>query len=855
MDIPHVITTSNLYHRLEGDPDLLSEVLSLRAVASSLAETISRTVPSFTDHSIRHMDALWGVADRVLTEPEVENLSYGEAFLLTCGFYLHDIGMAYAATAQGLQKIRSSSQYASFTARAAPALRADESFNARALAYAVRTLHASAATELATSPVPGTDIYLFEKHAIRTEWGQTCGRVAASHHWDLEKVERELGYMQVVPLPGNRNGDIGYAASLLRLTDYAHINRDRAYSIERAFRQPMEPESLIHWLAQEHVDGPNRDGADLVYRAAVPISNVDAWWLYYEMLKGLDNEIRTVRRYLDRRTSSHGRLSLQGVRGVTSPEEAAVFVPPAGFLPIEINLRTGSIERLVQLLAGESLYGPDPMAAVRELIQNSHDAVMLKTAIASSTFDRAALSIPIRVALRTTLSVPTLEVTDFGVGMTRKVMTDYLISIASDYWTSQFHTDFPTARLRGFEPAGKFGIGFLSVFMLGDEVTVESNRDGGERCALQLHGVGRRGEIRNNPPQSGSGTAVRVELRSSALESLTGLADLVRVYAPMLSHALEVDSDGQMTPIAAGWLYQLEAQEFYQWILHALGVLMRNRGGRDRMDPDSQWFYFRRHAGVSGGGGSQTIAWPKGWPQFQEDRVRLLASFEGVTLLCLRGLAIQPIVTPGFVGVIDLESAIPNVSRNRAMNADVTNILASATAATTQKIVENLNALHEEGLVIDKLDFVAACVSAYGRQTILDASLPWINLLKLPGDLRLVSCAELRDRLTKSASLFVAYGTGPWTAMRRWVGFDSASIVDEPAIVVDDTPQDRLGYQTGNEEKIGRLSDLWPSCLDAPLFGTILRLSAEAWQTNLDELISQEGWHHSGSVLWGRLSR
>jgi len=56
-------------------------------------------------------------------------------------------------------------------------------------------------------------------------------------------------------------------------------------------------------------------------------------------------------------------------------------------------------------------------------------------------------------------------------------------------------------------------------------------------------------------------------------------------------------------------------------------------------------------------------------------------------------------------------------------NADVTNILASATAATTQKIVENLNALHEEGLVIDKLDFVAACVSAYGRQTILDASL------------------------------------------------------------------------------------------------------------------------------------
>ena len=84
----------------------------------------------------------------------------------------------------------------------------------------------------------------------------------------------------------------------------------------RAFRPPMESESLTHWLAQEQVDGPDRDGADLVYRAATPVCDVDAWWLYYEMLRGLDAEIRAVRRYLDRRSGSLGRLSLQGVRGV-----------------------------------------------------------------------------------------------------------------------------------------------------------------------------------------------------------------------------------------------------------------------------------------------------------------------------------------------------------------------------------------------------------------------------------------------------------------------------------------------------------------------------------------------------------
>lgn len=227
-DIPYVITSSHLYNHLNGDAELLTAVLSLRSVAGSLAATIERTVPSFTDHTIRHMDALWGVTDRILTPSEVIALSYGEGFLLACSFYLHDIGMAYAATDEGLRRIRSSPAYTSFLARGSESADAVEAFQARTLAYAIRTLHAAAASELSTKPVPGTDIYLLESRSIREEWGATCGRIAASHHWSVETVERELGAQGVVPLPRGRRGDIGYVASLLRLVDYAHINRDRA---------------------------------------------------------------------------------------------------------------------------------------------------------------------------------------------------------------------------------------------------------------------------------------------------------------------------------------------------------------------------------------------------------------------------------------------------------------------------------------------------------------------------------------------------------------------------------------------------------------------------------------------------
>jgi len=802
------------------------------------------------------MDALWAVSDRILTPTETAALSLGEAFVLACGFYLHDAGMAYAATDEGLNRIRSSEIYKNaLSASSVPPSPADQ---ARAVALAVRQLHASAAVELATQVIPGTDIYLFEAQSIRDTWAETCGRIAASHHWNIEKLERELGPQGIVPLPGGLKGDLAYVAGVLRLADYAHINRDRASTFERAFRAPIEPGSLTHWLAQEQLDGPERDGSELVYRAGGQVADVDAWWLCFEMLKGLDAEIRAVRRFLDRRAPSANRITLQGVRGAGSPEEAAAFVPTKGFLPIEINLRTGSIERLVQLLAGESLYGPDPMAAVRELIQNARDAMMLKSATAISAFDKAALSIPIQLSLHTASTPAVLEITDAGVGMTQKVMTEYLISIASDYWSSQFLTDFPRAAERGFSPAGKFGIGFLSVFMLGDRVIVESNRDSLERFRLDLRGLGRRGEIRVLSPPSGSGTRIRVTLREAVVDSLARLPELVRIYAPMVPHDLEVDVDGAKTAIPKGWISKLPPQDFHRWAMNAVLHLQRNRLSHekiDRMDRDRRLWLLRRWMHETGASAPSTKTWQVGWPEFQEENIRLLASFESTSLLSLKGLAVQPISTPGFVGVIDLQRGALDVSRRQALDADVTEVLQRAIGAIRPAVVENLNALSADGLLIDKQGFIASCVNVYGRETVLEASVRWINLLKLPGELELVSCSDLRTRLSEAKSLFVAFGTGPWTAMRRWVALGGTKAKAELAIVLDDDQQERIPYHSGDEERLGTLQSIWSECAESALPGTLLRIVADAWQFSHEDLILQDGWHHHRDVIWGRFNR
>ena len=66
MDLPKSIQESDLYAKLREDQDLFSIVVSLRDVTAKHAQTISNTLPSFTDHSILHMDALWKISSEIL---------------------------------------------------------------------------------------------------------------------------------------------------------------------------------------------------------------------------------------------------------------------------------------------------------------------------------------------------------------------------------------------------------------------------------------------------------------------------------------------------------------------------------------------------------------------------------------------------------------------------------------------------------------------------------------------------------------------------------------------------------------------------------------------------------------------
>jgi HSP90 family molecular chaperone len=167
-------------------------------------------------------------------------------------------------------------------------------------------------------------------------------------------------------------------------------------------------------------------------------------------------------------------------------------------------------------LGGEDLYGRHPEVAIRELIANATDA----------TRARAAYEGGVAEAVTARLSNENggswwLTVEDHGIGMTPETMVTALTDFGYTRWRSrETVTNFPGLISGGFEPIGRFGIGFFAVFMVSDEINVFSL--GYEEAPRSTHvlefrnGVARRPLLREAEVHErlrGCGTVVRLKLR------------------------------------------------------------------------------------------------------------------------------------------------------------------------------------------------------------------------------------------------------------------------------------------------------------------------------------------------------
>jgi hypothetical protein len=553
---------------------------AMRARASALVAKISGDLPYMTVHDVTHLDALWEMAS--IAAGESFDLNPAEAFVLGGAILFHDAAMTLAAFPGGIAQLREETEWRDLYARHAASVPAGDTAAAkeaenRATEDALRLLHAKQAENLPMISWMGPhkqQMFLIEDQQVRNFYGQKIGKVAYSHWWNIARVDEELsGTLGALPGVTSCTVDLLKVACLLRVADAMRLDQRRAPAFEFALVQPAGT-SADHWKFQERMARPYVQADALVYTAQPPFEAdiADAWWTAFDALQMVDRELRDVDRVL--RDRQKDTLVVRRVEGVHSPGDLARTVETHGWVPVDSTVRVSDVPKIVGTLGGSKLYGDSTAAPIRELIQNGLDAITARRRLQG----RAPKWGELQIALEKRDDGFWLSFEDNGVGMSQTVLTGPLIDFGNSFWRSSLAIqEFPGLAAAGMKSRGKYGIGFFSIFMLGDVVRVISRRyDRDVQSARVLEfrqGLGSRPNLRNADPSEvplDGGTRIEVKLSVSPFEpdgllyrknpfskgEVVKLSRVIAAIAPACDVAINVtqDDETQGETAAGDWL-------------------------------------------------------------------------------------------------------------------------------------------------------------------------------------------------------------------------------------------------------------------------------------------------------------
>jgi len=359
-------------------------------------------------------------------------------------------------------------------------------------------------------------------------WVEDLVRLCRSHHEGYDDLEKA----QFDPRLAGRHEEVvhlRYLACVLRVADILDVDPERTPPVLFQHRG-ISSKSVLYWW-KDHDFRMRPDGSTLMVHARPRSAVVE---------KAIRDTADWIRIELETcaRLARNTKLSYSPLRASeplphnwTFPDSTQLQVQPLNddYVYIDGAFRPDTA-KLLELLSGIQLY-KEPLAAVREVLQNAFDAVKEQIALERLGGDPTD---PKRIDAITALQNVELRFeerdghfwllcTDSGVGMTRSIIEKYLLVSGS----SRRHDILELERrceAAGFHlgRTGQFGIGVLSYFMLADRVEIRTRRSI-ERSDAETHGwwfqtegVGSFGELRKDS-RAKPGTTVSLRLRQDVV--------------------------------------------------------------------------------------------------------------------------------------------------------------------------------------------------------------------------------------------------------------------------------------------------------------------------------------------------
>lgn len=514
-------------------------VLKIRRAVTQLLTEFGKhgLFEEYTVHDITHVDELLRSLDWLIPKSAKDSMSPADNLLLTLACYLHDLGLVVTKTEYNSRVNSGFPKFCEdrlFSGPDGDDYRAkieqlDPAERDRVLYQEYVRFNHAARVRAWIEGKP--DAALGQAEAIAKELGSLLGHLDADTRRDLaliceshnlDDLEDTVKYELSKPYGGTseETANLQYVAVMLRTADLLHITRSRAPTVLFHTVDPKDPISQVEWVKQNGVKSVraqvpldaegNADtkGQSTTIEVHAKYNNPDGFFGLEAYLRYASKEISKSFKICEQSRKKIAKDYLFPWRNIDDS-----FVKAEGFLARHFGFVIDQ-ERILELLTGHTLYN-DSSIAIREIVQNSVDAVRLQSKISGHSVTEGS----IRVNWFPANSV--LEVIDNGTGMTQEIIENHLLKVGSSrYQDEDFKEKYP-----GFSPISRFGIGVLSAFMIADEVEIVTCADeDSEARQISLRSVHGRYLIRLLPKKAEGdlvailprGTIVRLTLRESA---------------------------------------------------------------------------------------------------------------------------------------------------------------------------------------------------------------------------------------------------------------------------------------------------------------------------------------------------
>lgn len=485
-----------LIEKLQGDhaqSSVLATVEEICYDAYNRTKLVIKHMDQYTLHDSDHLGHVLTLMYKLMPKDTLNTLSAPELMLLVLTAFCHDIGMApseeevitwnkiwdttpSAYNSETFERFKKFSYgYPELNDKISQLTRKGNHTDANLLkkhliSEYIRSTHAERSREIVDKEWNGKIKY--KDTDLTPEFAQLC----FSHNSDAASLlEMDssflVGESLYVCLP--------FIGVILRLADILDFDGKRTPQVLFAHLAIRNPISLREWQKHRSVDAWDISSSNIRYSAKCEHPAIEL--SIYQFCDIIDSELASCNTILNKLSDSVRNpfpqyykfgLPLKVDRSKIGPKKN-----PANNKPIynynytQFNLNKNQV---IELLMGTKLYG-NPEVALRELIQNSIDACLLRKSMEES-WNNFGYKESIEIRFYKEGESEILEVNDNGTGMDLEIINKFYSKVGTSFYKSPEFYELRSIIGLQHTPISRFGIGVLSCFMVSDVLEVNTRR-------------------------------------------------------------------------------------------------------------------------------------------------------------------------------------------------------------------------------------------------------------------------------------------------------------------------------------------------------------------------------------------